>query len=235
MNTNNGKSCLRRMERSVWREFSNARIAIQHCLHITLTNCPFGYISNLETQSMKQLTIFLLASLISFQSIAKDDYSLVVYKTYEDYKSNNGEALHEFMGFEWLLGVLRVFYKVKRKGKDELWKDVTKSYGFSIGEQFYRIVKGKPYRVLMEGKLVYYENGLAHLNMLVGQEDEGLVEQGDWHVVSDNLNSEIIEFPSAKATKTFGERAELQALFECVEKLKKRKTEKVRKCVKENN
>ena len=112
---------------------------------------------------------------------------------------------------------------------------MTNLYGFSVGDQFYRIVNGKPYRLIMEGKIVYYENGLAHLNMLVGQEDEGLVEQGDWHVISDNLNSEIVEFPSAKATKEFGERADLKGLFECVEKLKKRKTEKVRECVKENN
>lgn len=184
---------------------------------------------------MKHIFSLLLVYLISFQSFAKDDYALVVYNTYEDYKAKKGESLYEFIGFDWTLGLLHVYYKVKRKGKDELRKNVTNLYGFSVGDQFYRIIKGKPYRVLMEGKIVYYENGLAHLNMLIGDEDEYGVEQGDWHVISDNLNSEIVEFPSAKAKKVFGERAELQALFECVEKLKKKKTEKVRDCVKKNN
>jgi hypothetical protein len=184
---------------------------------------------------MKHLLVLLLLVGTSIQSFAKDDYSLVVYNTYEDYKAGKGESLYEFIGFDWTLGLLHVYYKVKRKGKDELRKNVTNLYGFSVGDQFYRIVKGKPYRVLMEGKLVYYENGLAHLNMLIGGEDEYGVEQGDWHLISDNLNSEMVEFPSAKAKKTFGERPELQELFDCVEKLKKKKTEKVRDCVKENN
>lgn len=182
---------------------------------------------------MKHLFTLLLLAGISLQTIAKDDFSLVVYDTYEDYAAKKGQALYEFIGFDWTLGVLHVYYRIKKK--EEGRKNVTNLYGFSVGDQFYRIVNGKPYRLIMEGKIVYYENGLAHLNMLVGQEDEGLVEQGDWHVISDNLNSEIVEFPSAKATKEFGERADLKGLFECVEKLKKRKTEKVRECVKENN
>ncbi len=184
---------------------------------------------------MKHFFILLFLSAISLQSFSKDDYSLVVYDTYDDYQAQKGQALHEFIGFDWTLGLLHVYYKVKKKGKDELRKNVTNLYGFSVGDQFYRIIKGKPYRVLMEGKIVYYENGLAHLNMLIGGEDEYGVEQGDWHLISDNLNSEMVEFPSAKARKTFGDRPDLQALFECVEKLKKKKTEKVRKCVKENN
>lgn len=182
---------------------------------------------------MKHLFTFLLFVGISFQTIAKDDFSLVVYDTYEAYTAKKGQALYEFIGFDWTLGVLHVYYRIKKK--EEGRKNLTNLYGFSIGDQFYRIVKGKPYRVLMEGKIVYYENGLAHLNMLVGGENEYVVEQGDWHVISDNLNSEIVEFPSAKATKEFGDRAELQGLFECVEKLRKKKTEKVRDCVKENN
>lgn len=184
---------------------------------------------------MKQLLALLFFTSLSMQSIAKDDFSLVVYNTYEDYKAKKGEKLFEFIGFDWTLGVLHIYYKVERKGKDELRKNVTNVYGFSVGEQFYRVIKGKPYRVLMEGKLVYYENGLAHLNMLVGGEDEYGVEQGDWHVVSADLNSEVFEFPSNKATKAFESRADLKPLFECVDDLKKKKTEKVRDCVKQNN
>ncbi len=184
---------------------------------------------------MKQL-ILALSILFTVTSVqAKDDFSLTVYDSYEDYKNQKGQQLYEFIGFDWTLGVLHVYYKVKRKGKDELRKNVTNVYGFSVGDQLYRIIKGKPYRVLMQGKIVYYENGLAHLNMLIGGEDEYGVEQGDWHLISDNLNSELVEFPSNKAKKEFGTRSDLQGLFECVEKLKKKKTDKVRKCVKENN
>ena len=141
--------------------------------------------------------------------------------------------MFEFIGFDWTLGILNIYYRVKKKDEGRL--NATKIYGFTIGDQFYRVIKSKPYRVLMEGKIVYYENGLAHLNMLIGGEDEYGVEQGDWHVISDNLNSEVVEFPSGKASKEFGERAELKAMFQCVDDLRKKKTDKVRECVKENN
>ena len=182
---------------------------------------------------MKNLLAVLLISLFTTNSFAKDDYSLVVYESYEDYQANKGQAMYEFLGFDWTLGLFNVYYRVSKKEEGRI--NLTKYYGFSVGDQFYRIVKSKPYRMLMEGKIVYYENGLAHLNMLVGDEDEAMVEQGDWHVISTDMNSEIIEFPSAKAEKEFGERADLKAMFECVEKLRKKKTEKIRECVQGNN
>jgi len=45
----------------------------------------------------------------------------------------------------------------------------------------------------------------------------------------------MLEFPSTKAEKEFGEKPELAGLFGCIEKLKKKKTEQIRDCVKENN
>ena len=182
---------------------------------------------------MKHLLTFLLVAGFTTAGFAKDDYSLVVYETYGDYKTNKRQAMYEFLGFDWTLGLFNVYYRIKKKEEGRI--NLTKYYGFSIGDQFYRIVKSKPYRLLMEGKIMYYENGLAHLNMLIGDEDEAIVEQGDWHVISANMNSEIVEFPSNKASKEFGERPELKALFECVDSLRKKKTEKVRDCVKENN
>lgn len=182
---------------------------------------------------MKYLLSLVLVAGIVFQTTAKDDFSLTVYETYDDYASKKGQAMHEFIGFDWTLGILNIYYRITKKEEGRL--NATKIFGFSVGEQFYRVIKSKPYRVLMEGKIVYYENGLAHLNMLVGGEDEYGVEQGEWHMISADMKSELVEFPSSKATKEFGDRAELKAMFECVDELKKKKTEKVRECVKANN
>lgn len=181
---------------------------------------------------MKYIFSFLLITIFSFQSFAKDDFSLVVYDTYEAYQAKKGRPLFEFIGYDWTLGSLHLLYKVKKKEEGKV--KVTTAWGYTIGDQLYRVIKGKPHRVLMQGKIVYYENGVAHMSMIVGGEDEAIVELGDWHFISDNLTSEIIEFPSAKADKEFGERAELKALFECMEKVKKKKTEKIRECVKGN-
>jgi len=100
--------------------------------------------------------------------------------------------------------------------------------------RMYRIIKGRPYRVLVEGKAVYYENGIAHLDMLIEDEGSAEVELGGWSFLSNNMRSDIIEFPSAKANKAFKENGSLAPLFECVEKLRKKKTEKIRDCVKAN-
>jgi hypothetical protein len=71
--------------------------------------------------------------------------------------------------------------------------------------------------------------------MLIGDEGESDVELGGWSFISADLNSEMFEFPSTKARKEFGEKSELAGLFACMDKLKKKKIEKIRDCVKTNN
>jgi len=181
---------------------------------------------------MKQLILLLSISILSLSSYAKEDYSLTVYDTYSDYQAKKGKSLFEFIGYDWTMGSLHLFYRVKKR--DEGKVKATTVYGFSVGKQFYRVIKGRPYRVLVEGKAVYYENGIAHLDMLIEDEGSAEVELGGWSFLSTNLQSDIIEFPSVKADKAFKENAALKPLFECVEKLRKKKTEKIRDCVKGN-
>lgn len=180
-----------------------------------------------------KLSITALSLLITFNiSAAKQDFSLTIYDTYEAYKAKNGRSLFEFIGYDWTMGSLHVFYRVKKRNEGK--EKVTTAWGFSVGDQLYRIVKGRPYRVLLEGKAVYYENGIAHLDMLIEDEGSAEVELGGWSFLSNSLTSEIIEFPSSKAEKEFKENGSLAPLFECVEKLRKKKTEKIRNCVKAN-
>ncbi len=181
---------------------------------------------------MKYLIPLLSTILLSITSFAKDDFTLTVYKTYEEYQSKKGEQLYEFIGYDWTMGSLHLYYRIKKRNEGKV--KVTTAYGFKVGDQFYRVIKGRPYRVLMQGKAVYYENGIAHLNMLIGDENSSDVELGGYSFISNDLTSEIIEFPSTKADKELGGQPSLQPLWECTKKLKKRKTEKIRKCVKEN-
>tara|TARA_R110000868_G_scaffold31472_1_gene115392 strand:- start:247 stop:795 length:549 start_codon:yes stop_codon:yes gene_type:complete len=182
---------------------------------------------------MKYFFSIALFALLTTQTWAKEDYSLTVYETYSDYQSKKGKSLFEFIGYDWTMGSLHLIYRVKKK--DEGKVKVTTAWGFTVGEQLFRVMGGRPYRVLMQGKINYCENGMAHLNMLIGDDESSDVELGGWSFISANLNSEIIEFPSAKAKKEFGEKPEMAGLFACIEKLKKKKTEKIRDCVKANN
>ena len=182
---------------------------------------------------MKTAFTLLFCALLSVQTWAKEDYSLTVYETYADYQNKQGKSLYEFIGYDWTMGSLHLFYRVKKR--DEGKVKVTTAWGFTVGNQLYRVQDGRPYRVLMQGKIMYCENGIAHLNMLIGDEGSSDVELGGWSFISTNLNTELLEFPSSKAEKVFAEKPELAALFACVDKLKKKKTEKIRDCVKENN
>ena len=181
---------------------------------------------------MRYFFFFFALIFLSFQTLAKDDFSLTVYETYTDYENKTGKSLYEFIGYDWTLGSLHLLFRVKKKEESKV--KVTTVWGFTIGDQLYRVISGKPYRVLLQGKAIYCENGIAHLNMLIGDENESDVELGGYSFLSENLNADIIEFPSAKAEKTFESNTALKPLFECVEKMKKHKTEKIRECVKEN-
>ena len=182
---------------------------------------------------MKYFLSLALLALITTQTWAKEDYSLTVYETYADYQNKTGKSLFEFIGYDWTMGSLHLFYRVKKR--DEGKVKVTTAWGFTVGEQLFRVQNGRPYRVLMQGRINYSENGMAHLNMLIGDEGESDVELGGWSFISASLNSEMFEFPSAKAEKEFGDKPDLAELFTCIDKLKKKKTEKIRDCVKQNN
>lgn len=182
---------------------------------------------------MKHLITIAFLLLTSYQLIAKQDYSLTVYSTYADYRNQQGQSLYEFIGYDWTMGSLHLFYRVKRKEEGKV--KVTTAWGFTVGDQLYRIQNGRPYRVLMQGKINYCENGMAHLNMLIGDDESSEVELGGWSFIAANLNSELLEFPSAKAKKAFAENSALTPLFDCIDKLRKKKTTKIRDCVKQYN
>ncbi|MFT4981863.1 MAG: hypothetical protein ACI9UR_001721, partial [Bacteroidia bacterium] len=94
---------------------------------------------------MKFVLSILFASLFSLQSFAKEDYSLTIYETHDDYKASKGKSMFEFIGYDWTLGSLRLFYRVKKR--DEGKVKATTIYAFTVGDQLYRVIKGRPYRV----------------------------------------------------------------------------------------
>lgn len=160
---------------------------------------------------------------------------LVLYRTYDDYKAGKGESLGEFMGYDWTLGKLRVFWYADEKKKKVVDKDVSAYYGVTIADRLYRIIGTKPYAMLQQGKFAYYENGFGHMNMIVENEGKAEVEDGKYCYISKDLQSELFDIPNAKAKKAFADRTELVGFFDCIEKLKPNKVEKIRECMKAHN
>jgi len=162
-----------------------------------------------------------------------DALLLKTFVTLDDYKFEKGQSVGDFIGYDWTLGRLVLFtYIDKKNSRKHTTKEI---WGYSIGDQTYRVVEGRAYRVLDKGNGVYYENGFAHMNMVMDDEGESDVELGSYSFLSKTRGSEIFEIPSRKAEKAFEADASLQPFLECIQKLKPHKTEKIRECMRANN
>src|SRR5690606_19129909 len=100
-------------------------------------------------------------------------------------------------------------------------------WGFNYGDALFRIDKkhSQPTRVMNAGKIIYYENGIAHLSMIRDNSQSGSFSIGYYCYVSKNINSEMIPMPvrlisdARKRIKEFTEEnPEYKNLFDCIEK-----------------
>lgn len=116
-----------------------------------------------------------------------------------------------------------IFKKDQKKVKIHC-KDI---WGFSYKDALFRIDKNysQPARVASSGKIIYYENGIAHLEMIRDNKEEGSFSIGYFCYVSKNLESELIPMPGSlisdarkKINKFKEENPEYKELFNCIEK-----------------
>ncbi|MFT4526702.1 MAG: hypothetical protein ACI85F_002879 [Bacteroidia bacterium] len=187
---------------------------------------------------MKHFILLILVSVIALPSSAQrrkkgESLPLIVFQTLDEERFDKGQNVGDFIGYDWTLGKLTLLTFIdKRNSRRHSAKDL---WGFKVGDQTYRIVEARAYRVLDKGNGVYYENGFAHMNMQMDDEGESDVELGSYSFLSKSLDSEIVEIPSRKAEKFFETDGSLAAFLECIKKLKPHKTEKIRECMHANN
>lgn len=138
---------------------------------------------------MKNLKTRLLCSLLIFVFINSysQEYENVVttYYTYDDYKSDRGKEIGYISSFS--IGMGHVILVV---GDDKKKVDVQDYWGFSVDSVLFRVAKSDALRVYSVGKIVYYEDGPMHLNLLIS--GYAGVEQGEnIYNYSETLTSEI--------------------------------------------
>lgn len=189
---------------------------------------------------MKKLLLLFFISSLAFNADAqrrkKDKWPplpLILFDNKEEYDFDKGEKVGEFRGYDWTVGKLALLTYVDKKNVKR--HPAMKLWGCKVGDQNYRIVNGRAYRILDKGNGIYYENGFAHMNMLMDDEGYSDVDLGSYSFLSKDLNSEILEIPSKKAAKHFEDDASLAPFLECIRKRKPHHTEKIRECMKANN
>ncbi len=123
-------------------------------------------------RNIKQLLIcFILTMIVGFTYGQKDIKEITLYKTIEDFKSNNGEKIGKFNNFS--MGIGHVALIVENGKKSVSVKDY---WGFTIDSTLFRVNKSDFVMVFSVGKIVYYEHGVLHLRMLLSDTGTGWTE-----------------------------------------------------------
>lgn len=177
---------------------------------------------------MSKTALTLLLSLFTLAAMAAPPITL--YSSLKDYQSGKGKVIGEYEGYEWSKqGV--VLLTPPEKGRKPVVHDVAQYWGFSIGKYTYRLYEGMPHVILKEGKGVYYENGLAHMDMSLDVKDRSDVDYGKYCFLSESITSPIVYVPGKDARKAFEGKAALAPFLECIDRFKWTQAEKIRECL----
>ena len=155
---------------------------------------------------------------------------ITLFKTLKDFQAGKGSSIGDFEGYEWNKGNMLLFTP-PIKGKKPVEHDVTAHWGFSIGEHSFRMYQGVPHIILKQGKGIYYENGLAHIDMTLDKKDGSDIDYGKYCFISKTIDSPIVYVPSKDATKAFEKDADIQPFLLCIEKFKWTDAKKIRGCM----
>lgn len=176
-------------------------------------------------------TIFIsLILMISYTSHAQ----IEVYRTYEDFQRGISEQ------FETYSGAMRSGSKVTLRFQNKDGKTNIKCkevWGFRYKDALFRndVEVGQPTRVMISGNIIYYENGIAHMDMIRYNKKEVEFSLGSYCYLSKDLNSKMIavnreDINYEKNIKEFKQQfPEFEELFNCIEKYSI--PEKVSSCV----
>lgn len=158
-----------------------------------------------------------------------------VYMSYTDYAQRKLKSMDDFENFSDTLGkAVLTFTKSGKKIKfncSEVW-------GFQYKYKLFRCdPNGIPVRVISAGKIAYYENGLAHLEMIKYDKEEGKYTRGFCCYASANLLSRIFPFPPNMNNEAYKEiekfkrdNKQYAKLFKCIES--DYNTSKIPDCIK---
>lgn len=169
--------------------------------------------------SLKKKLLLILISLM----LGHSSYSqVIVYYTYEDFKYERGESFDDYSSYFMASAVTLTFVKDKKKHKikcKDMWGFVYKDVLFRVDE-FNKV----PARLMSFGKIFYYENGIAHLDILKNNTTSGSSPSGFMIFFSKSIETPVVAFTSNKTMvaripyKQFkSDYPEYKELFDCMD------------------
>ena len=144
--------------------------------------------------------LFTFLFFLIFNNAFSQD-TLLVYKTFEEYSNNSGTRYNKYYGWSHNNGKMKIWFKENNKKikipANEIWGVYFNGAIFRTDTRTHQFA-----RLLSKGKICYYENGAAHLNMIGRKTELGQFPIGYYAYVSKDLESEMIPFPSPQATSS---------------------------------
>lgn len=183
---------------------------MKHLLFFCLTLASSVTYSQGDVDSM-QVDITL------FQSKAVRKLTTRIYKTYDNYVSRDGKKIGQFESFdnEYSGDSLKLAcYDIKDSSIVEF--NLTGYWGFTVGNDLFRLQSGYPFYAYDKGKIVYYESGTGKLRSYSGGSG-WTTELNSLAQFSLDLESKIVG--ARKATKFYGrKRTDLKEICRCIDK-----------------
>ncbi|MCB0793969.1 MAG: hypothetical protein KDB88_04460 [Flavobacteriales bacterium] len=146
----------------------------------------------------------------------------VVFATYDDLVQGKGDTLGVFQEVGIHMGrYVLDFQQEEEKKKERV--PCSEIWGFKVNELLFRILEPDhvPLRLMTQGAVCYYENGLAHLRMWSDSTDVTMIDKGLRSYMSRELNSPIVPAvfteDEASASAVFRrEHPQFEHLFKCI-------------------
>lgn len=164
---------------------------------------------------MTLLRISVILLLFFWNHVA---YSQVtVFRTYEDFKNERGENYDEYNSYLVALGSATLYF-LKDNAKHKIQcKDI---WGFVYKDVLFRIdeFSNQPARLMSHGKIFYYENGIAHLDMLKHNKDNGTSPSSLSVFFSKSLDTPVVSSGTSKPYNKFKtNHPEYKEFLECID------------------
>ena len=183
-----------------------------------------------QNQLLRFACVFFFFLAIHLSAVA----NVVVFRTYQDFENKRGETYDDYLG-----GVVQMGKLTMELSKGVLKENVKCSeiWGFTYNDKLFRVNRmGSPVLVISQGKVCFYENGVAHMEAMRKGKAVATVSSGFVNFISHDLKSTILEMPMGmgqikKEKEAFiAEQPETSSLFECIGKFND--PDKTRECVK---
>jgi hypothetical protein len=142
---------------------------------------------------IKNFLLIILLTL-SLQVFSKND-SIIVFTTYENYVNKIGESYDKMVNY---YGTVKMKITVSKNNKENTI-ECKKIWGFLYNGHLFRSEErtGQIGELIVKGKICYYENGIAHLEMIRNNTNHENFTLGYHCYISKDLSSKLVPFTSS--------------------------------------